>query len=69
MEKIKSIFFGVLIGVFVCGISFGAYKVVLMYKAIAYVQADIRAIDSFLKYQVDNGVLTLPKQTETTPAQ
>lgn len=65
MEKTKMILKGVLIGIYVCGLSFCVYQGFRMYKAIAYTQADIRALDTFLKYQVEQGKLVLPQQQET----
>lgn len=65
MEKTKMILKGVLIGIYVCGLAFCVYQGIRMYKAIAYTQADIRSLDAFLKYQVEQGKLVLPQQQET----
>jgi len=65
MEKSKTILKGVLIGIYVCGLAFCVYQGVRMYKAIAYTQADIRGIDYFLNYQVEQGKLVLPQKQTT----
>lgn len=64
MEKTKTIIQGVLIGLLIAVLSIGVYFVVRIYKAVAYTQADIRTIDSFLKYQVEQGKLVLPEQVK-----
>jgi len=61
MQKIKNIVLGIIIGAILV---VAIYYFVLMYRAIAFTQQDIRTIDSFLKYQVDQGLLKLPEQTQ-----
>ncbi len=61
MQNMKNIILGIIIGAVLV---VATYYFVLMYRAIAFTQADIRAVDSFLKYQIDQGLLKLPEQTQ-----